>query len=285
MKLTSSKGKFAVISLINFLKTSVLLAIRWNFKMLAKRKRPTIYQNYIISLTSYPLRYPYLYKTLKSLLLQSATPEQIHVFVFENEYDMLDQKFFKLAPDRIKYLKWPKNLKVYLKLIPAQKSYKEKYITVCDDDIYYTKNWFKELVMESLSNPRCAIGHRGITKQITDFLNIPFSEWPEERTKTNPSTNIILTGVGGIVYPPKSLFPMFDDDQIYTKLAPTSDDLWFHYMLNLKGTASVALGREFQPRYWPNSQSRALWKTNVSMGENDLALRRLEEEFGRDISW
>ena len=54
------------------------------------------------------------------------------------------------------------------------------------------------------------------------------------------SGRIIQTGVGGVLYPPGSLKKEMIDEALFTRLAPTADDIWFW-------AAAVANGRHIIP--------------------------------------
>ena len=61
----------------------------------------------------------------------------------------------------------------------------------------------------------------------------PYRKWRKYRwyhflgKRIHASFRNIQTGVGGVLYPPHCLKPEMIDVELFTKLAPTTDDIWF----------------------------------------------------------
>ena len=51
----------------------------------------------------------------------------------------------------------------------------------------------------------------------------------------SPSFLNKLVGIGGVLYPPNSLYKDVLDEKLFKKLAPTNDDIWFWFMAILNG--------------------------------------------------
>ena len=117
------------------------------------------------------------------------------------------------------------NIKSYLKLIPTLKKYPNKIIITTDDDNMYHKDMVEKLYKSFLKHPKDIHAHRitKITYESGEFKVIPGGIYYYK----NSSFLNKLTGVGGVLYPPRCFYKDIYNEKLFMKLAPTSDDLWF----------------------------------------------------------
>lgn len=192
----------------------------------------------IVSLTSFPERINFVHKTIKSILNQkNIKPNSIELWLAEEQFPNKDQdlpvnllKLKKLGLD----ICWCTDLKSYKKLIPALEKHPNSIIVTADDDIYYTNQWLEKLYKEYLRDPSIIHCHRA-TKfyiELRKFKTIPGGYNFYE----NPSFLNKLVGIGGVLYPPKSLHSDIFKYNLFMKLAPTNDDIWFWFMAILNDT-------------------------------------------------
>ena len=98
-----------------------------------------------------------------------------------------------------------------------------------DDDVYYHKHMLKDLLELHARIPDAILAHRA--KRIK--YGRPYKEWSKYRwyhflfKRIHRSFLNIQTGVGGVLYPPHSLKPDMMDVNLFTEIAPTTDDIWF----------------------------------------------------------
>ena len=59
---------------------------------------------------------------------------------------------------------------------------------------------------------------------------LPYRKWKRNSTVTKPSYRNFMTGCGGILYPPHSLHKDVSNVELFRKLAPYGDDIWFWAM-------------------------------------------------------
>jgi hypothetical protein len=231
----------------------------------------------IVSLTSYPARYKYLKKTLWTLITQSTRPNAIYVNLFEPDFRELPKSLINFSKHGVIFQSCKENLKSYLKLIPlVDKSDFSAVITV-DDDICYPREMISELLLNLSDNPAQIIGHRGFK---IDRDNEFIDSWDLICVNTISNSDIFLTGVGGILYPSQILKQMSEEIARVISLAPSADDLGYLFVQNKLHISRVAVGSKYSnPRYWPGSQTSALWRINVAGGANTLALQNLRENY------
>ncbi|MBD5357565.1 MAG: glycosyltransferase [Bacteroides sp.] len=200
----------------------------------------------IISLTSFPAAISFVIPTVKSLLRGSVLPDKIVLYLTFSQFgeEGLPEELLKLVEDNpiFEIRNYDRDIRSYRKLVPALSDFPEAVIVTVDDDVAYDRDMLRDLLRLHEQFPDAVLAHRA--KRIK--LNQPYRTWKKLRwyhflgEKNKLSCDIIQTGVGGVLYPPHSLLPEMIDEALFTKLAPTTDDLWFW-------AAAVANGRVVMP--------------------------------------
>ena len=82
-----------------------------------------------------------------------------------------------------------------------------------------------------LNEPQYIHCHRSekITFDDNEIIN-KYSKWLRVVNNVEPSFCNFLVGVGGVLYPPKVLYKDILNEELFLKLSPTSDDIWFWAM-------------------------------------------------------
>ena len=196
-------------------------------------KQPKI----IVSLTSFPARISTTYLTINSLLNQTLMPNKIILNLSEEEFlnkeKDLPENLLNLQKQGLT-INWCKNnVRSYKKLIPTLNSYPNDIIITVDDDFVYDKNLIKFLYNSYKNDPKCIHCHR-ISKIL---LNNDGTLKAKAKNFYNfPSFANKLVGCGGVLYPPNSLYKDANNENLFMKLAPTNDDIWFWLMSVLNNT-------------------------------------------------
>ena len=185
----------------------------------------------IVSLTSYPKRIHEISTTIESLLMQKKKPNKLILWLADEQFPNKE----KDLPENIIVLKkygleinWCKDYRSYKKLIPTLATYPDAIIITTDDDMYYSRKMVSRLYDAYEKAPEHIHCHRA-TKYIwsdEQFQTVPGGY----DTYTYPSFKHKLTGCSGVLYPPNSLYQDVCRDDLFMKLAPTNDDLWFWLM-------------------------------------------------------
>lgn len=211
----------------------MFLSVMKNYKGVTEEKRK---RKIVVSLTSFPARIDTVYKTVQSLLRQSIKPDELILWLAPEQFpegeDNLPKKLLKLKEAGLK-VGWHTNLRSYTKLIPTLKTNPEDIIVTADDDIYYETTWLERLWRAYGKNPSQIHCHR-----ITQF----YIKAGTYRIRAgghsgygNPNFLHKITGVGGALYPPHIFYPDVLKEDLFSKLAPTNDDIWFWLMAVLNG--------------------------------------------------
>ena len=243
----------------------------------------------IVSLTSYPKRIENIKFTLFSIFNQSLKPNKIILWLAHEEFQCKEKdiprdvlNFKRLGLE----IRWCDNIKSYKKLIPSLKQYPDDIIVTADDDIFYPEDWLERLYEDYLKYPNCIIGQRGrkIYLDNNDFGK--YEDWKLIKNDKLPSFLNFLNGAGGILYPPNSLNKDIFNKNLFEKLCPTGDDIWFWAMAvknktklriisdNLHSLTYVSPAEELGLLGYNNS----LWFLN-SKGGNDTQMNNVLNKF------
>ena len=229
----------------------------------------------IISLTSFPAAIQYALKAVKSLLAGSVLPDKIVLYLTFSQFgkEGLPAEILQLADENpiFEIRDYPEDIRSYRKLIPALKDFPDSIIVTVDDDVIYNKDMLKMLLETHNRKPNSIIAHR--TKLINPEK--PYKEWKKIRhrhfllKKYHKNPLIIPTGVGGILYPPNILKKEMLLPELFTKYAPTADDLWFW-------AAAIANDKLVIPVPF------GIYKTQDLPKPNEMALKTVNYKEGRD---
>ena len=235
----------------------------------------------VVSLTSYPPRYPTLHLTLRSLLAQRVRPDRLILWIAHHDMQPLPGEVRELERHGLE-IRACDDLKSFKKLIPSLEAFPDAFIATADDDLYYPTDWLAELGEAWMAEPSitCHRAHR--LMRSSDGRIAPYLRWQvdvQDERAHRPSADLVPTGAGGIFYPPHSLDPRVTDRSEFERLCPHGDDLWFYWCARLAGTAIRKVGGRFQQITWPGSQEESLWEAN-RQGRNDEMIGALVEEFG-----
>lgn len=215
----------------------------------------------IVSMTSFPAAIDYAAGAVKSILRGSVLPDKIVLYLTFSEFDeagvSIPTELTELA--RVNPLfeirDYDRNIRSYRKLIPALADFPEAVIVTVDDDVDYAPDMLKMLLEIHREYPLDIVAHRA--KRI--LPGKPYRKWRKYRwysflfEKIHRSPLIIQTGCAGVLYPPHSLDPSMLDVELFTSLAPTTDDIWFW-------AAAVARGRCVIPVPFGLNKPRGLGK-------------------------
>lgn len=237
----------------------------------------------VISLTSFPAAIRYAQDAVKSLLQGSILPDKIVLYLTFSQFgeDGLPAEILQLSDenDVFEIRDYPEDLRSYRKLIPALRDFPDSIIVTVDDDVWYHKDMLKSLLEWHEKFPQDVIAHRA--KKIK--LGAPYKEWKKYRwyhflTKKIYQDKLNLqTGVGGVLYPPHSLKKEMLDPALFTKIAPTTDDIWFWAAAIANGITviPVPFGQN-KPKSLGKPKSISLKTTNFKTTE-DKNLKALND--------
>lgn len=240
----------------------------------------------VVSLTSYGRRTkscsPF---AVFSILSQITRPEKVVLW--------LDEKIWndENIPTSLKFLKrngllinYCEDIGPYTKLLPALKCYPQKAIITVDDDIWYSEQVVSRLVDSYKNNNRCihTLGFK-VPKHNKNTIS-PYSNWKEIRKLDDISlynkTILFPQGVGGVLYPPDIFSGEIFNHDVFKKLCPYADDIWFFCMalkdgIEIKCVKSVKISYYILDLFQQILHKDMLRLQNVNENQNDIQLRQV----------
>jgi len=192
----------------------------------------------VVSLTSIPSRLEKLHYTIRSLMAQSHRPEKILLWL-HSDLKIKIPKPLAILESNLFEIRYNELNSSHLKLVNSLESFPESNIVTCDDDLMYPSNWLQLLYQEHLRYPDQVIANRcNMITYDKDGNTLPYQQWIKKVPPGTSSMAIMPAGYGGVFYPPGALLPETTNHQLYLKLTPKADDLWFKAMSYLNGTLS-----------------------------------------------
>jgi hypothetical protein len=241
----------------------------------------------IVSLTSYGRRVSKnLCVTIWSLLKQTYKPDAVILWLDKDKWD--DEKL----PECIKKMqkqgltvKYCKDIRSYTKLVPALQEFPNDLIITVDDDLYYKSSTIQKLVEAYEQNPNRIYAHRAHRPLLDNNGKLmPYNDWELAigSTETQP---VFLTGCGGVLYNGNLLHKDVTNEELFMKLSPRADDVWFYFMSVLKKTPTVVVPRK-QCVYIPLDNFYQLFHhearlaaSNCKESQNDIQIKNVMQHY------
>lgn len=236
----------------------------------------------LVTLTTYPARTGTVAQTVRTLLNQTLCPDAVLLWLAEEQYPereaTLPEELLALRAHGLK-IKWTKDIRSFKKLIPALKEYPEDILVTADDDILYPPDWLEPLVKAHCEHPNEICSRRCHGIRLANGSPVPYRSWQFEIGKTKARYSNFCTTGGGVLFPPHCFHPDVDREELFTKLCPRQDDIWFWAMAVLNGWKIMLPANAYRLVNVEGSQEEALWEQNINGGANDAALARMVERY------
>jgi hypothetical protein len=237
----------------------------------------------VVSLTSYPARYPTLGLTLSTLLTQRVRPDATILWLGEGHADRLPEEVLALRSRGLE-VRETRDLRSFTKIAPALLAFAEANIVTADDDLYYEDGWLESLVEAARAAPSDVIARRAHRIALQDGRPLPYAEWEWSLRRAMRGPLVFPTGVAGVLYPPGSLHEEASRDDVFLDLCPTSDDVWLWWMHRLAGATANKIGGRPRLLEWPGSQEVNLRQGNLREPGNDRAVAAMMRRYGLPLS-
>ncbi|WP_111639172.1 glycosyl transferase [Marinomonas shanghaiensis] len=231
----------------------------------------------IVSLTTFSKKIHEVHLVIESIAQQSVRPDRVILWLDENEFSSENiPRLLLNQVDRGLEIKFCPNYKSYKKIIPALKLYPDAYIITMDDDVLYSNNTIDILIREQKAFPGEIIGHRGHRIKFNeDHTPKLYKEWDYDILDEVSSHDVMLTGCGGIIYPPNSLHSDAVNVDLFQYLSPTADDLWLKIMAIKNDTLCKKTSYSDGGLALKRNRDIGLASFNVKKGGNDSQFEKL----------
>ncbi|WP_202082545.1 glycosyltransferase family A protein [Zobellella iuensis] len=237
--------------------------------------------NIIVSLTSFPARIEDVWITVETIFQQDYKPWKVVLVLSESEFSgrVLPDSIGKQVKRGLEIIWTDRNTRSYKKLLPVREAYPDAYIVTVDDDIIYEPWRLSGLMAAAKDNPDTVIGYRGWEILLKNGEIMPYALW-SPAGKSTPRNRTLLTGVGGVLYPPHILNDdmLFDVDSAL-ELAPTADDIWFWAVARCSGVPVFCLGHEGHMQIHHDDCGNSLSIVNVIGGRNEVQLDAVVKKY------
>lgn len=216
-------------------------------------------------MTSFPAAIPYAAQAIRSILKGSVLPDKLILYLTFSQFgeNGIPEELKSLAESNpvFEIRNYDRDIRSYRKLIPALTDFPEAIIVTVDDDVAYHRHMLRDLLELHSQVPDAVLAHRA--RHIRPGK--PYRKWKKYRwysfllKRIHRSFTNLQTGVGGVLYPPHSLRPDMLDVDLFTEIAPCTDDIWFW-------AAGVANGFPVIPVPFGRNKPRDLHKPkNISL--------------------
>lgn len=240
----------------------------------------------IVSLTSYGERIPELKYTLHSLVTQSVRPERIVVNIARDDEKFLTDEVRSFGRYGVEFF-FCRDLRSYKKLLPTLERFPSSCIVTADDDICYEKDWLKRFCETHRKHPGDVLGHLVYKIAHGNGKIAPYAAWVRNYRASPGERGVFIVGAKGALYPPGAFHPDIRREDLYLRLSPWGDDLWFHFMALLNGKTIRQVDRPLTNqcfvdpyREYGISGGRTLTQQNVGRNLNDIQLRNILRHYG-----
>lgn len=229
----------------------------------------------IVSLTSFPAAIGYATGAIKSILAGSALPHKVVLYLTFAQFapEGVPAELTELAASSpiFEIRNYDPDIRSYRKLVPALADFPGDVIITVDDDVAYSPHLVRDMLRLHSRFPDTILANRA--KRIV--LGKPYRKWPKFRwysflfKRYRQGYDVLQTGVGGVLYPPGALKADMIDINLFSKYAPTADDIWFW-------AAAVANGTKIMPVPFGKNKPAGLGKPK------ELSLKSLNFKSGID---
>lgn len=272
--------------------SSYILGLLYTALMLVLPKKPLRHVEdaakpcLVVTFTSYGRRVKKtVIHVLRSLLLQSHRPDRIILWL-DNTNFSLENIPLKLANFCCKYgveIRFCDDIRSYKKLIPALELCPNDILVTVDDDIVYKRGFLKCLYDAHLKYPNHVLSTLAHCPVVEDKQFLPYKNWKHNITRMG-NEKVFPLGCGGILYPPASLYKDVVCKDLFMKIAPQADDVWFWAMAVMAGTKHrlVDFGYSFYNidlLYQKLHKNSSLMSSNLHEDCNDVQIKRVMEYY------
>lgn len=236
----------------------------------------------IVSITSFPKRINKVWMVIETMFNQTHQPDKIVLTLSELQFK--DKKIPKKLLEQVERgleIIWTKDdIRSHKKYFYVMQKYPNSIIITIDDDILYEKSLIKKLTHFNSIYPNCILCNWGTVKKGNEYNN-----WENLLLQyKSPSYNVLQIGVGGVLYPPNSLYKDVFRKDIFLEICPLADDIWLNAMAILNDTQIVKTDYPFY--YIPilYNDNTTLHSVNLGQNQNNKQIQNLIQKYGEQFA-
>ena len=237
-------------------------------------------RGFAVSLTSWTPRLQTLPLTLICLLDQKVAARGIYVWLAVRDLERLSPPLLEAFSTHGVHFMTCDNLGPHTKWLPMLRmGYNETFV-ICDDDIFYPKNWLRKIVEEDC--PNAYVGTR-VHEIVTDSGNVlKYEKWKRDISWSGGASHLdFVTACGGAIIRPERISAKYCDWDRIKKYCPKADDIWLKAAHLEAGIPVNKTKYSFPCLEVPGTGESSLLGTNVDEGGNDKQLEILKQEWAK----
>jgi hypothetical protein len=235
--------------------------------------------SFTLSFTTHGARLNSLSKVLDSISKQVLQPSKVILALTDSDKDLLTDQQRKFLDDHSVSIVISRDLGPGKKLIPALRNQSQPIIVI-DDDIALPSDLTLQLMTQHHLYKDSIIASRAhrIIRDESGAL-LPYARWEKHVSINGPAKDLFATSGAGTLFPIGSLHLDALDEDLYSKLAFHTDDLWWHVHARRKGTLTRRIPGARDLEFIEDTQTSGLWNTG-NKERNDENVAKLIAAFG-----
>ncbi len=237
----------------------------------------------IVSLTSFPARIRSVWLTVETILRQSVKPQYIILWLSKDQFPsktLLPNNLVSLEKRGLRIELVDGDIRSHKKYYYSFIEYPKDFIITIDDDVFYNTKLIEFLWKAHLKYPDCICCNEShFISFASNKQLMPYKNWRHNyQLDLIPSKILCPIGIGGVLYPPKSLSQMVTEQEVFMSLCPKADDIWLKVMSLINNSNVVQT--TYHSRYMPIkiSNNQTLSSSNIGSG-NDNQIQSLRQFF------
>lgn len=198
----------------------------------------------IVSLTSYPVRIPDLWKVIETILRQTVKPDKIILYLTKSQIGSVDKlpiSLLNLQKRGLEIELLEEEIRSHTKYFGAFKQYPDDIVITVDDDLFYRTDLIANLLKWHEKYPDAIIANW--VKEILPTTD-KYKEWPDGNVP-KVSNRFLLLGVSSVLYPSHCMYKDIFNVEMIKNLCLTADDVWLSCMALLQKTPIYFTGYRF----------------------------------------
>ncbi|MFV0248997.1 MAG: hypothetical protein ACK5H1_08575 [Tenacibaculum sp.] len=266
--------------------SNILLPIYFKYSKSNKKNKKRVYlenTKVIVSITTFPQRISKIWLVIECVLRQTVLPDMIILWLskeqFPNCFDDLPQRVLNYYVKGLLHIEFVEDdIRSHKKYYYALKEYPEDMIITLDDDLYYSSNTIKDLLLLNKNYPNALCCLRGFKVLRSKGAILPYVKWQKLTNEYGPAFDIFHTSGGGTLYKKSMFSNEVFNKEVFKKMSFYADDVWLNMMLQLNKTPTVK--SEFYSHLIPIiNNSVKLSRQNVTQGGNDKQIKALIDHY------
>ncbi len=255
-----------------------------------KINRKKCIPNLVVSMTSYPERMKDIHYAIYSVFNQSVLPDKFILWLAESEFPNKELDIPSTVLQFKRYgleIRFTDAIRSFKKLCPALQEFPKSILVSADDDIYYPNTWLEDMYKTYKNSPTMICAHRIHKVKVINGEIGAYDSWDKCIIDNKGSFYNFPTSVGGVLYPPNSLYFDSIKKDLFLKLCPHQDDVWVWAMaitnnvkirsaLNAMNNSLVYVNPE---RELSLNGETTLAQINIQKGENDKQIKSVVEYY------